>query len=137
MRVWHACALITTPDEDPQVICHMGVITTPFSRIIRPLGSTPRFVNGLEGLLGCLLLDGQPAGVTQAILPAVPTFEHEVTAQAGSEPRIYGAEDFLSSVCASSTPGFFIHEDPSGTRGDRGCSRRRETPRARKARGHA
>jgi hypothetical protein len=106
------------------------VITTPSSRIIRPLESTPGFVNGLEGLLRWLLFNRLPAGVTQTILPTVPALEDVITAQAGGQPGIHGAEDFLSSVCSLSTQGFFTHEVLSETRGDRGCSRWREVPRA-------
>jgi hypothetical protein len=41
-------------------------------------------------LVGRLLLEHLPAGVTQAVLPAVPALKHLVTAQAGGEPRIHG-----------------------------------------------
>ena len=94
------------PVETDRDTCmsHMVVITTPSSQISRPLGSTPGFVNGLEGLFRWLLLDGLPAGVTQAILPPVPTLERGITAEAGDEINIrggYGGR--LFSVCSTLT----------------------------------
>jgi hypothetical protein len=79
------------------------------------VGSTPGLVNGARGLLRWLLLNGLLAGVTETILATIPALEHVITAQAGGESRIDGAEDFLSSVCSSSTPGFFTHADLRGT----------------------
>jgi hypothetical protein len=125
MRVWHACALITTPDEDPQVICHMVVITPPSSQISQPLGSTPGFVNGLEGLFRWLLFNRLPAGVTQAILPPVPALEDVITAQAGGEPGIRGGGRFVPSVSRALT-----HACAQRYTSDRRCSWRREAPRA-------
>jgi hypothetical protein len=81
------------PVETDRDTCmpHMVVITTPSSQISRPLGSTPGFVNGLEGLFRWLLFNRLPAGVTQTILPPVPALEDVITAQAGGEPGIDGA----------------------------------------------
>ena len=55
-------------------------------------------------LLGRLLLDGLTAGITQAVLPPVPTLERGITAEAGDEINIrggYGGR--LFSVCSTLT----------------------------------
>jgi hypothetical protein len=115
------------PVETDRDTClsHMVVITTPSSQISRPLGSTPGFVNGLEGLFRWLLFNRLPAGVTQTILPPVPALEDVITAQAGGEPGIRGGGRFVPSVSRALT-----HACAQRYTGDRRCSWRREVPRA-------
>jgi hypothetical protein len=108
------------------------VTTTLSSRIIRPLGSTLGFVNDLEGLFRWLLFNRLPAGVTETVLPTVPALKNVITAQASGEPGIRGGGRFVPSVSRALT-----HACSQRYTGDRGCSWRREVPRARKSPGHA
>jgi hypothetical protein len=75
----------------------------------------PGRVKGTGRFVRWLLLDRLPAGVTEAILPTIPALEDDVTAQAGGQPRIHGADDFSSSVCPWSTRGLFTHDVLSDT----------------------
>jgi hypothetical protein len=115
------------PVETDRDTCmpHMVVITTPSSQISRPLGSTPGFVNGLEGLFRWLRFNRLPAGVTQTILPPVPALEDVITAQAGGEPGIRGGGRFGPSVSRALT-----HACAPRDTGDHRCNWRREVPRA-------
>ena len=84
---------------------HMVVINHPSSPIIRSSGLPPWFLNGMGWLVRWLRLDRVAAGVTDAVLPTVPTIEHLITAEAGGEPRIRGEGRFLSSACRALTHG--------------------------------
>ena len=121
------------PVETDRDTCmsHMVVITTPSSQISKPLGSTPRVVNGLEGLLRWLRFNRLSAGVTQAILPTVPALEDVITAQAGGQPGIRGGGRFVPSVSRALT-----HACSQRDTGDRRCSWRREVPRAQEHHRH-